>query len=192
MPCARPETPRRGISLAPFAATGMSRPHPRRRAGLLVPLFSFPSSGSWGIGEIGDIGSMARWLERGGQRVLQLLPINEMPPGEFSPYAALSAMAIGVFARSLERRLDALQVPASVREAALGQAPRLAEARVPGLEAVLAESFVSSYRVAMLISAGLALLSAACAWATIYSGPRSSKVTSTAPSGGSSLPPAEA
>jgi 4-alpha-glucanotransferase len=66
----------------------------QRRAGILVPLFSIPSTGSWGIGEIGDIEHMARWLERGGQRVLQLLPINEMPPGETSPYSALSAMAI--------------------------------------------------------------------------------------------------
>ena len=65
-----------------------------RRAGILVPLFSIPSSRSWGIGEIGDIERMAAWLERGGQRVLQLLPINEMPPGETSPYSALSAMAI--------------------------------------------------------------------------------------------------
>ena len=65
-----------------------------RRAGILVPLFSIPSSRSWGIGEIGDIERMARWLERGGQRLLQLLPINEMPPGETSPYSALSAMAI--------------------------------------------------------------------------------------------------
>jgi 4-alpha-glucanotransferase len=37
---------------------------------------------------------MSRWLEASGQRVLQLLPINEMPPGETSPYSALSAMAI--------------------------------------------------------------------------------------------------
>ena len=37
---------------------------------------------------------MARWLEAAGQHVLQLLPINEMPPGEMSPYSALSAMAI--------------------------------------------------------------------------------------------------
>lgn len=65
-----------------------------RRAGILVPLFSIPSTTSWGIGEIGDIERMARWLERGGQRLLQLLPINEMPPGERSPYSALSAMAI--------------------------------------------------------------------------------------------------
>src|SRR4051812_13563907 len=65
-----------------------------RRAGVLVPLFSIPSSTSWGIGEIGDIEPMARWLDAGGQRLLQLLPINEMPPGETSPYSALSAMAI--------------------------------------------------------------------------------------------------
>ena len=34
------------------------------------------------------------WLDRAGQRILQLLPINEMPPQERSPYSALSAMAI--------------------------------------------------------------------------------------------------
>lgn len=65
-----------------------------RRAGILIPLFSLASSRSWGIGEIGDIPRTARWLERAGQRLLQLLPINEMPPGETSPYSALSAMAI--------------------------------------------------------------------------------------------------
>jgi 4-alpha-glucanotransferase len=65
-----------------------------RRAGVLIPLFSIPSSRSWGIGEIADIEPMARWLDSAGQRVLQLLPINEMPPGETSPYSALSAMAI--------------------------------------------------------------------------------------------------
>ena len=65
-----------------------------RRAGILVPLFSIPSSRSWGIGEIGDIPVLADWLRAAGQRVLQLLPINEMPPEERSPYSALSAMAI--------------------------------------------------------------------------------------------------
>lgn len=65
-----------------------------RRAGILVPLFSIPSSRSWGIGEIGDLPAVARWLDAAGQTLLQLLPINEMPPGEASPYSALSAMAI--------------------------------------------------------------------------------------------------
>jgi 4-alpha-glucanotransferase len=65
-----------------------------RRAGLLVPLFSIPSTRSWGIGEIGDLEPMCGWLARAGQRVLLMLPINEMPVGESSPYSALSAMAI--------------------------------------------------------------------------------------------------
>lgn len=65
-----------------------------RRAGLLVPLFSMPASSSWGIGEIADLEGMARWLHDAAIGVLQLLPINEMEPGESSPYSAISAMAI--------------------------------------------------------------------------------------------------
>lgn len=72
----------------------MTHADQRRRAGLLVPLFSFPSTMSWGIGEIGDVRSMAAWLSRAGQRVLQLLPLNEMASGQQSPYSALTAMAI--------------------------------------------------------------------------------------------------
>jgi 4-alpha-glucanotransferase len=65
-----------------------------RRAGMLAPLFSLTSTRGWGIGEIGDIEIVARWLESAGQTVLQLLPLNEMPSGERSPYSSLSAMAI--------------------------------------------------------------------------------------------------
>src|SRR6266513_2415499 len=66
----------------------------RRKGGLLVPLFACPSSLSWGVGDIGDIEMIAVWLAGAGQRVLQLLPINEMAPGQQSPYSAISAMAI--------------------------------------------------------------------------------------------------
>jgi len=66
----------------------------RRRSGVLIPLFACPSSISWGIGGIGDIQSVAKWLASAGQRVLQLLPINEMASGQQSPYSAMSAMAI--------------------------------------------------------------------------------------------------
>ncbi|RPJ70676.1 MAG: 4-alpha-glucanotransferase [Acidobacteria bacterium] len=71
----------------PALATG-------RHAGLLIPLFSIPSSRSWGIGEIGDIPAFASWLRRAGQNLLQLLPINEMAIGQRSPYSAMTAMAI--------------------------------------------------------------------------------------------------
>jgi 4-alpha-glucanotransferase len=78
----------------------------RRVAGILLPLFSIPSSRSWGIGEIGDIVHVARWLSRGGHRLWQLLPINEMPAGETSPYSALSAMAIAPQFISIEQVED--------------------------------------------------------------------------------------
>jgi 4-alpha-glucanotransferase len=79
---------------------------PTRRAGVLVPLFSIPSSTSWGIGEIGDIAAAARWLASAGLRVLQLLPINEIAPGDTSPYSALSAMATDPQFIGLERLED--------------------------------------------------------------------------------------
>ncbi len=72
----------------------MNSPAGRRRAGLLIPLFCCPSSTSWGIGDIGDIAPVTAWLAAAGQRVLQLLPLNEMAPGQQSPYSAISAMAI--------------------------------------------------------------------------------------------------
>jgi 4-alpha-glucanotransferase len=101
----------------PDAATG-------RRAGLLIPLFSCPSTSSWGIGEIGDLPALAGWLAAGGQRALQLLPINEMAPGEHSPYSAMSAMAIDPIYISLAL------VPDFSGEASLSDEDRALLARV--------------------------------------------------------------
>lgn len=92
-----------------------------RRAGILVPLFSIPSSRSWGIGEIGDLGALAAWLDLSGQRLLQLLPINEMPPAETSPYSALSAMAIDPQFISIDAMEDFAAIGG---EAALGPQER--------------------------------------------------------------------
>src|ERR1700692_4473133 len=66
----------------------------RRRAGLLIPLFACPSTTSWGIGDMGDLAPVTAWLADAGLKVLQLLPLNEMAPGQQSPYSAISAMAI--------------------------------------------------------------------------------------------------
>jgi len=65
-----------------------------RRSGLIVPLFSCASSKSWGVGEIGDIEPLTRWMAGAGLSVLQILPLNEMAAGQQSPYSAMSAMAI--------------------------------------------------------------------------------------------------
>src|SRR5574338_967148 len=66
----------------------------KRTAGLLVPLFSIPSTSSWGIGEAADLPIFARWLREAGVGVVQLLPVNERAAGDTSPYSAISAMAI--------------------------------------------------------------------------------------------------
>jgi 4-alpha-glucanotransferase len=66
----------------------------RRQSGISVPLFALASSNSWGIGEFADLPMFARWLIEAGQSVVQILPINEMPPIESSPYSAMTAMAL--------------------------------------------------------------------------------------------------
>jgi 4-alpha-glucanotransferase len=66
----------------------------RRAAGISVPLFSLRSRQSWGSGEMLDIPAAAAWLRSARQTLLQILPLNELAPGESSPYSALSAMAI--------------------------------------------------------------------------------------------------
>jgi 4-alpha-glucanotransferase len=72
-----------------------------RQAGLLVPLFALRSDDDWGIGEIRHIGRFAAWMGTTGHRLLALLPVTEIPPGERSPYAALTAFAIDPIYASL-------------------------------------------------------------------------------------------
>jgi 4-alpha-glucanotransferase len=56
-----------------------------RLAGLLVPLFSIPSTRSWGIGELSDIVPLGAWMRAAGLNLLQVLPLNEMAAGGRSP-----------------------------------------------------------------------------------------------------------
>jgi hypothetical protein len=65
-----------------------------------------------------------------------------------------------------------LRVPAELRLDLAAEIPKLAEAKVPSeingeerrtLEHALDESFLHTFRVEMLVAAGLALLSALCA-----------------------------
>lgn len=104
-----------------------------RHAGVLVPLFSIPSTRSWGIGEIGDLASFGEWLRSAGQDLLQLLPIHEMAPGQHSPYTCLSAMAIDPIYIGLGELED---FDAVGGEAALDEASRALLARARGAPAV--------------------------------------------------------
>lgn len=122
-----------------------SSPFDVRRAGILIPLFSMPSAESWGIGEIGDLEFMARWLRAAGHSVLQLLPINETSPVETSPYSALSAMAIDPQFISLRHLSDfhaiggedGLEPALAERLARVRLAPRIDYAEVRDLKHIV-------------------------------------------------------
>lgn len=64
-----------------------------RRAGLLLPLSSV--RGPRGdLGSYADAGGVARFLVGAGCTLWQLLPLNEVAPGQDSPYAASSSCAL--------------------------------------------------------------------------------------------------
>lgn len=50
---------------------------PWRGAGTVIPVFSLRSEGSFGTGDFGDLKLMIDWAERTGQRIIQLLPVND-------------------------------------------------------------------------------------------------------------------
>lgn len=105
-----------------------------RHAGALVPLFSIPSGQSWGIGEIPDLATFARWLSMGGLDIVQLLPVNEMADGQNSPYSALSAMAIDPIYIALAS-LDAFVAGGGEASLPAGERAALDEARrAPAVE----------------------------------------------------------
>lgn len=90
--------------------------------------------------------------------------------------AILGSIAVGVFGRAVATRMTAVNVSPAVRHAVEAEIPKLAAATVPRgvtgeaqqeLELILNESFLRSFRIVMLIAAGLALCSGLCAAATI-------------------------
>src|SRR3954468_21075296 len=119
----------------------MSSTTGRRRAGLLIPLFSCPSTASWGIGEIGDLEPLTAWMAAAGLHILQLLQLNEMAPGQQSPYSAISAMAIDpIF----------ITVPHVAEFTALGGEAALSTADRDALAAVRSAPRIAHQRVRQL------------------------------------------
>lgn len=66
----------------------------RRRAGVMVPLFSLRSGSGWGVGEYPDLPRFAAWAARGGFSCVLTLPLLEPSPGQDSPYASCSFFAL--------------------------------------------------------------------------------------------------
>jgi hypothetical protein len=84
------------------------------------------------------------------------------------------------FNRVLDRRLDTLNVPAEYRAVLADVRDRLAGAEIPPsvpgeqravLRRAVEEAFVETFRVLMIMAAGLAVAAAASAWAMIEPSP---------------------
>ena len=90
--------------------------------------------------------------------------------------AVLGVVITGVFARDFNARLAPLYLPDTTRLELASQESHLAAIRVPeqlsddarlAVERAVEESFVSGFRVVILICSALALVSALCAWLLI-------------------------
>ena len=72
--------------------------YPWRGAGVVVPVFSLRSEGSFGVGDFGDLKMMVDWAFKTCQRVIQILPINDTNmTGKWQdsyPYNSISIYAL--------------------------------------------------------------------------------------------------
>lgn len=66
-------------------------------AGCVIPIFSLRTEGSFGVGDFGDLVQMIDWVAATGQRVLQILPINDTTSNhtwtDSYPYNSISIYA---------------------------------------------------------------------------------------------------
>lgn len=70
----------------------------QRIAGTLVPVFSLRTKDSFGVGDFGDLKKMIDWVSLTGQKVLQILPINDSTIThtwtDSYPYSSISIFAL--------------------------------------------------------------------------------------------------
>jgi 4-alpha-glucanotransferase len=112
----------------------MASPTQRREAGVLVPLFALRSPRAWGIGEIGLLGEFCAWCAAAGHRLVQLLPVVEMAPGERSPYAAVTTFAVDPIYLSLPAVEDFVAAGGETALSADGREALAAARRSEGID----------------------------------------------------------
>ncbi len=85
-----------------------------RCAGSVIPVFSLRSEGSFGVGDFGDLAKFLDWVKLTGQRVVQVLPVNDTTMThtwvDSYPYSAISIYALHPLYLDL-RGLPKLQNP---------------------------------------------------------------------------------
>lgn len=69
-----------------------------RIAGCAIPVFSLRSQSGFGVGDFGDLKAMVNWVAQTGQKILQILPINDTTSSgtwvDSYPYSAISIYAL--------------------------------------------------------------------------------------------------
>lgn len=65
-----------------------------KHTGVLIPLFSMSSESDFGCGDTSSLSEWTDFAKEMGFDIIQILPINEMPPGTNCPYTSLTAFAI--------------------------------------------------------------------------------------------------
>ncbi len=84
---------------------------PVRASGVVIPLFSLRRQAGWGAGDFGDLKTLVDWAVKTGQKVIQLLPINDTNLThtwkDSYPYNAVSVYAL----HPLYVNVDALPEP---------------------------------------------------------------------------------
>ncbi len=67
-------------------------------AGTAIPVFSLRSESDWGVGEFHDLKQMVDWAHNTGQKLLQILPVNDTTNTKTNadsyPYSAISVYAL--------------------------------------------------------------------------------------------------
>ncbi|MGB2578831.1 4-alpha-glucanotransferase [Elusimicrobium simillimum] len=66
----------------------------KKSAGVLMPMFAMRSTRDWGVGDFSSLQNWVNYFASTGTGVVQILPINEMAPGQNCPYNALTSFAI--------------------------------------------------------------------------------------------------
>jgi len=79
-------------------------------AGVAVPLFALRSRQSAGVGDVDDLRLLVDWCVQTGQKIIQILPINDIGDQETSPYNALSAMALDPIYISLNKSVKEMKI----------------------------------------------------------------------------------
>lgn len=105
----------------------MSRLSWTRRAGVILPLSSLRARDNLGSGDVGALPALFEWMRSAGLTVLQLLPLNDLAPGDSCPYSGLSAFALDPLYASLAEVPEIAGSPALRSE--LAEESRSIEAR---------------------------------------------------------------